>query len=378
MRVFEQTLGCALALALTACGAGEQLAAPAAEFREFGLQAPATTPVTPLTRLVIPTYEGSGQAVHPDVLWFPSGWHGYEYWMAFTPYPFGKPEFENPSIVVSHNGIDWQVPPGLTNPIVRRGPKGAYNSDPDLSYDQAADQLVMLTREVRGGFNRVNLLLSKDGVRWTGFRRTFQRRNHGMISPAMVLSASRDPRLWFVDAGSKSCPKRVTRVMKQEGVGRRPLENPGLERGWGPSRVAGLGQPGYHIWHLDVTWIEARHEYWAVYPAYPVHTCGARDLFLATSPDGVRWTTYPVPMLRHEDASWTSAMLYRATALYDAGRDVMRLYLSASAPGPDWRMGMVEFKMSDLLPRLGGRVPTSSIVARMREAGRATEEDTLP
>ena len=31
-------------------------------------------------------YVGS-ELVHPDVLHVPSGWSGYEYWMAVTPYP---------------------------------------------------------------------------------------------------------------------------------------------------------------------------------------------------------------------------------------------------------------------------------------------------
>ena len=370
MRFVKWTLGCAIALG-AGCAASEQVMAPAVEFRDFGLQAPEVTPVIPLTQLVVPTYDGSGQAVHPDVLWFPARWRGFEYWMAFTPFPGGKEDMENPSIVASHDGITWEVPAGLSNPIVPRPPDGAYNSDPDLSYDSAADQLVLLTREVRAGFNRVSLLTSRDGVTWGQPRKSFLRRNHGMISPAMVLSASRDPRLWYVDAGNKNCPRRVTQVMLQEGDGRRPLANPGLERGWGRALASGLSQPGYHIWHIDVAWVAARREYWAVYPAYPVRRCGPHDLFFARSSDGVQWTTYPVPLLRHEDQRWTSAMLYRASALYDADRDVMRLYLSASAPRRDWRLGMVEFRLADLLTRLSGGIAQPS-------AAGAAEEHTLP
>ncbi|MFZ4261737.1 hypothetical protein ACFRAE_06825 [Sphingobacterium sp. HJSM2_6] len=60
---------------------------------------------------------------HPDVLYFPEGFQGYEYWMVFTPY-FGKvgqdyfsKRYENPSIVVSHDGLTWDNPPALRNPI---------------------------------------------------------------------------------------------------------------------------------------------------------------------------------------------------------------------------------------------------------------------
>src|SRR5690625_2444810 len=65
----------------------------------------------------IPTYEGSGQTVHPDALYFPNRWNGYRYWMVHTPYPNTDDKYENPSIAVSNDGITWVDVPGLTNPI---------------------------------------------------------------------------------------------------------------------------------------------------------------------------------------------------------------------------------------------------------------------
>ena len=69
-------------------------------------------------KLNIPTYDGSGQGVHPDVYYNANGWNGYRYWMAVTPYPGGNAAYENPSIVVSNDNVNWIVPPGLSNPIV--------------------------------------------------------------------------------------------------------------------------------------------------------------------------------------------------------------------------------------------------------------------
>lgn len=70
-------------------------------------------------------------------------------------------------------------------------------------------------------------------------------------------------------------------------------------------------------------------------------------------------------------------MLYRAATVYDAARDVMRIYLSASAPGPDWRIGMMEFKYTDLLAQLEGGAALSS-AARVHRADPLIEERTLP
>src|SRR5207247_11171815 len=120
------------------------------------------------------------------------------------------------------------------------------------------------------------------------------------------------------------------------------------ERGWRRPSAAGLEQPGYFIWHLDVTWVAEKNEYWAVYPAYDRRGCGARDLFFARSSDGVTWTTYSRPVLRHEDQHWTSAVLYRASALSDPPTDRVPPLLSGSAPGPQRPLGHAQLRCRQL------------------------------
>ena len=36
-----------------------------------------------------------------------------------TPYPIGTDYFENPEFYVSRDGLRWQVPEGLQNPLAR-------------------------------------------------------------------------------------------------------------------------------------------------------------------------------------------------------------------------------------------------------------------
>jgi hypothetical protein len=63
----------------------------------------------------IPTYDDSYQLTHPKVLYFSEGWNHYKYWMSMTPYPQQNDYFENPSIVVSNDGVtgfsqmDWSI-----------------------------------------------------------------------------------------------------------------------------------------------------------------------------------------------------------------------------------------------------------------------------
>lgn len=81
----------------------------------------------------IPTYDGSGVAVHPSVYFNQDAWNGYEYWMAHTPYPSANNQLENPSMAVSHDGNTWIIPDGLSNPIEPVPAGGAYyNSDPNI------------------------------------------------------------------------------------------------------------------------------------------------------------------------------------------------------------------------------------------------------
>jgi hypothetical protein len=85
--------------------------------------------------LNIPTYDGSGQNVHPSLVYFEEPFNSWKYWMAITPYADSNEDLENPSIVVSNDGNTWQVPEGLTNPIIPHPGGQEFNSDPTLFYD---------------------------------------------------------------------------------------------------------------------------------------------------------------------------------------------------------------------------------------------------
>ncbi|MCH5229084.1 MAG: hypothetical protein J1F12_03695 [Muribaculaceae bacterium] len=49
--------------------------------------------------LKIENYLGNYENIHPKVLFFENGWNGYEFWMAYTPYPLGEVNSENPCLV---------------------------------------------------------------------------------------------------------------------------------------------------------------------------------------------------------------------------------------------------------------------------------------
>ncbi len=84
----------------------------------------------------------TGGLAHPKIIYIPSGWNGYRYWMAVTPI-FGiisqQPDsasFENPHILCSNDGLVWIEPNGIINPLDQPEPNdvgtNAYWSDTHL------------------------------------------------------------------------------------------------------------------------------------------------------------------------------------------------------------------------------------------------------
>lgn len=124
------------------------------------------------TQLVaIPTYDGSGQTIHPSVLDMGAKWHGYRWWLADTPYAGQAEALENPSVFASNDRINWVVPAGLANPLDDAwdpGPPMEYNSDTELIYDPVSARMICFWRYVPG--NEQGVLRAKtstDGSTWS-------------------------------------------------------------------------------------------------------------------------------------------------------------------------------------------------------------------
>jgi hypothetical protein len=133
---------------------------------------------------VTPTYDGTGQAIHPDVIDFKTDWMGYRYWMAMTPFANGNPDVENPSILASCDGVTWVVPDGLANPLVALPVVGGFYSDPDIFFHNGI--LYLLYRWVED--ERIDLIVraSADGRNWNTHHTILTTTTHNVSSPAIV------------------------------------------------------------------------------------------------------------------------------------------------------------------------------------------------
>lgn len=111
------------------------------------------------------------QVTHPDVVVRDEAWNGYRYWAIYTPNVTRTSIYENPSIVASNDGVHWEAPVGLTNPIDPQPSSTRYhNCDADMIYNPEMDAMMGYWNwadDQAGGVGaEVRLRISYDGVHW--------------------------------------------------------------------------------------------------------------------------------------------------------------------------------------------------------------------
>ena len=153
--------------------------------------------------LNIVNYLRDTQNVHPSVEYFPNGWNGYKYWVAYTPYPFSNATYENPSIAVSNDQVIWTTPDGVTNPLNYPPAGFSYNSDVDLVYRDDINTLEMIFRQVidyNTTFNKKILkITTTDGKNWSEPKSVFElEKNEDMLSPSVMFEDGKY-KLWYVE-----------------------------------------------------------------------------------------------------------------------------------------------------------------------------------
>jgi hypothetical protein len=293
----------------------------------------------PLRALALSTYDGSDQVVHPDVAFVSSADEGMVPTLAITPYPWGNASFENPSLFAGNGRELWNAPAGITNPVFK--PQGGYLSDPDLLWLADRRELWMFYRHVSDA-NEVLASQSTDGVRWSAPKVVVRVPNHQAVSPTIVRRSANEWLMWTVNAGAVGCGSSSTTVELRS-------SSDGLV--WSSPTTVSLSQPGVFPWHLEVQWIASRREYWALYNGKVAGSCTTDALWLATSLDGIAWTTFRSPVLRRGALPELADVVYRSTLAYDADRDLVSLWYSGArytTRGYEWHAAFERRRRADL------------------------------
>lgn len=243
-------------------------------------------------KLVIPTpdpNEADGEAVHPSVIYAPDGWNGYKYWMAMTPYKGGNDAYEDPCILVSNNGDDWIVPPGLTNPLDDAPGGTNYNSDTYLAW--GPNNVMFLfwrnynTGDV-GNEEKIFCRTSTNGITWTTRQLVYSAANNvrRLFSPSFIYENG-SWKMWFVNGVPNPNTVQYTTATNITGPWSTPINTNMSARS------------GKDLWHL---WVgRSGSQYIALVNDTLLDQTGARDgdLLFATSDNGTSWNISPNPCI---------------------------------------------------------------------------------
>jgi hypothetical protein len=269
-------------------------------------------------RLTLPTYEGSGQVVHPDFVATPPGMFGTTGHLAITPYPHGDFRFENPSLFAGTRLDVWGLEAGAPNPVIL--PAEGYLSDPDIVFEPDARELWLYYRHVDDA-NIVRLLRSSDGIRWSQPVEVARAPNHDLVSQSVVRRAAGDWWMWSVSSGPAGCGATSTSVEVRRSAD-------GIK--WSAPLATDLSGGQLWPWHLDVEWIPSRNQFWAVYNAKAANGCTTPVVYLATSTDGVSWQMVARPVIVKGRIPEFQDIVYRTTFSYEPVTDAVTFWYSGA------------------------------------------------
>lgn len=279
----------------------------------------------------LPTYDGSGQATHPKILYFPKGWHNYKYWMSYTPYPDGNDDYENPSIEVSNDMVHWGAPPKEMNPIsgiptdVKYG--GHYSDSHIVMHGNTMELWYrynwgdMKTRRTDYSVDYYYRRTSSDGVHWSK-PQLMQSSKEGILS-LVVNYTGGEYEFWYTTYRHQ--------LMHAESVN---------GKDWKYIRECSLNLPhDYAPWHQDV--VQIKGEYYLLQTGINLRHYSF-SLFLSHSSDGVNWSN-GAPFYPSDDPVIRSQVwLYRSTLFEDGNNFNMMISLRF----PDGRWYMMKSAMS--------------------------------
>lgn len=287
----------------------------------------------------IPTYDGSGQCTEPAVRFFPQGWNGWKYWMAMNPLPSGNAAFENGSIVVSNDGVSWQVPAGLTNPIF---PAPAAGNNGDVHMAMSADGLTAYlvsfgpTNPTTGVGVTIFVKSSTDGITWTpsGQGQAIGTVGGSIVEPKLLWDGTQW-RLYYCDyvgpAGANLFYKTNSDPMGAAGT-------------WSAPTTCAYTIPSATnvLFHFDI--IRERNGRY-VAAMYVNNTGGG--IWMASSWDGINWAVASRMLLDNGQSvqAWCPSFYRPSIALLGVGHYGL---WHGTVQGSTWKIGRISIPASEI------------------------------
>jgi hypothetical protein len=229
------------------------------------------------------------------------------------------------------------------NPIER--PVVGYLSDPDEVFNPETNELWLYYRGVNSE-NEIFLVRGNAPTMWSSPTLVAAGANHTIVSPTVVRRGQGDWMMWSVNSGTAGCSGSSTTV---------ELRTSADGINWSPPTTTDLTESGVFAWHIDVEWIPARGEFWAIYNVKIPGSCTTSALHFARSVDGAHWTVEPGPVLRRGAIPAFADIVYRGSLLYNDASSTVTLWYSGALfenNGYVWRIATESLPVSALLERV--------------------------
>jgi hypothetical protein len=306
--------------------------------------------------LQIPTYDGSGQVVHPSVIDFLNeygmdAWAGYRYWMALTPYPQSQDRYENPSLYASHDGFTWVVPQDISNPLDQApgGWEKGFLNDPEMIYNPDTDQLWLYYRFANVDALKILLIkINRDSTLTrpvTIMEQSPWNQKDNRHRSFSLWRESRDRWHMWGGGGEEQQPYNTYYFFSTDGISWGEPHRVSNEDGSDPFQAKGLSN-----WHMSArpNGKEKRVEFLVyatvISPDFFSNTCPIVYAECPMDSPTLFRTPLSSPVLLPKKRGWDSGHLYRSSfQIVDKGsRYFYRIWYSAQGSDGQWHIGYTE------------------------------------
>lgn len=254
------------------------------------------------SEILIETYDGSNQVVHPDVLWGKN-----HLIMGITPYPYFNDDLENPCLYESTDGVNFDEYSTGINPLVKK-PVIDHNCDPDILFDKNGNLVVFYVEMLRPHANNI-ISLTQKGKTPKFKKRTLLHYNLSkneplVVSPSVIYNKNtKQYYMYFVNIVSPNKieyiqSKSITKFNKNE-----------------TKEIKIKFPKNYSPWHLDVLKGDDDQYYLLTAGFYGNQENNKYSLFLAKSSDLINWTDNTEILSRKDVPHKNLNFIYRSTAL---------------------------------------------------------------
>jgi hypothetical protein len=272
--------------------------------------------------LIIPTYEKSGQAVHPDIL------HNVandkpNFILTFTPYPFSNDKYENPSVLVSSDGIRFFEEFPCINPLVP-APPFDHNNDPDIFYYENRLNIIYL-EALRPEKQNLILLSSDDRKIWNSriVHTDYIYKNDPMIVSPCYFCINNTSYLYYVNVSEPTFKIQYVIIEKD------------FSPNFNQRKDVDISLKNINPWHIDI-FLSENYIYMLICSVTIKNNIKKYQLHIARSINGYLWELSETIVLNNA---------YRSTG-FIVNNEIYIYYSRQNSFFLNWEIGIAKFKIN--------------------------------